>query len=321
MPVPEIVGSFAGSVNRVTLGATKDAGGTRSSTVTVGGAKNVVYGGSGEDAGQTPVVAMDVLDSKPTDWPDALLEPYKDVLESPADWAKKCVEEFGAELICVKFEGIHPDKGDLGADHAVKVTEDVLKAVAVPLVLWGCGNDEKDNQVMPKVSGAAKGENCLIGAVTEDNYKSLTAIALADGHFLITLAPLDINIAKQVNILASDMGFPLERIVTFQSTGALGYGIEYAYSIQERQRLAALAGDKMMAMPAICDVGYEAWRAKEAKLEDAPGWGGAADRGPMWETATATCLLQAGVDIIRMRHPRAVATVKNFIDQVWKNNS
>ena len=197
----------------------------------------------------------------------------------------------------------------------------MLKAVAVPLVLWGCGNDEKDNQVMPKVSGAAKGEKCLIGAVTEDNYKSLTAIALADGHHLITEAPLDINIAKQVNILASDMGFPLERIVTFQATGALGYGIEYAYSIQERQRLAALAGDKMMAMPAICDVGYEAWRAKEAKLEDAPGWGGAGDRGPMWETATATCLLQAGVDIIRMRHPRAVATVKNFIDQVWKNNS
>jgi len=321
MPVPEVVESFAGSVNRVTLGATKDDGGTRSSTVTVGGAKNVVYGGSPEDAGETPVVAMDVLDSKPTDWPDALVEPYKDVLDSPADWAKKCVEEFGAELICVKFEGIHPDKGDKGADHAVKVTEDVLKAVAVPLVLWGCGYDEKDNQVMPKVSGAAKGEKCLIGAVTEDNYKSLTAIALADGHFLITEAPLDINIAKQVNILASDMGFPLERIVTFQSTGALGYGIEYAYSIQERQRLAALAGDKMMAMPAICDVGYEAWRAKEAKLEDAPGWGGAGDRGPMWETATATCLLQAGVDIIRMRHPRAVATVKNFIDQVAKSNS
>ncbi|TKJ37491.1 MAG: acetyl-CoA decarbonylase/synthase complex subunit delta [Planctomycetes bacterium B3_Pla] len=320
MPVPEITESYAGSVNVVALGATKEDGGTRSSTVTVGGARNVVYGGAPEDTGEKPVVAMDVLDSAPTDWPDALVEPYKDVLDKPADWAKKCVEEFGAELICIKFEGIHPDKGDKDADHAVKVTEDILKAVGVPLVLWGCGNDEKDNKVMPKVSGAAKGEKCLIGAVTEDNYKSLTAIALADGHYLITLAPLDINIAKQVNILASDMGFPLERIVTFQSTGALGYGIEYAYSIQERQRLAALTGDKMMAMPAICDVGYEAWRAKEAKIEDAPGWGETADRGPMWETATATCLLQAGVDIIRMRHPRAVATVKNFIDSVWRKN-
>jgi len=316
MPIPEIAESFTGSVNRVTLGATKDNGGTRRSTVTVGGARNMVYGGSPNDAGEKPVIAMDVLDTRPQDWSDALIEPYKNVLDSPGDWAKKCVEEFGAELICIKFEGIHPDKGDKDAAHAVKVTQEVLKAVGVPLVLWSCGYDEKDNQVMPKVSGAAKGENCLIGTVTEDNYKSLTAIALADGHFLITEAPLDINIAKQVNILASDMGFPLERIVTFQSTGALGYGIEYAYSIQERQRQAALAGDKMMAMPAICDVGYESWRAKEAKLTDAPGWGDAADRGPMWEAATAVCLLQAGVDIIRMRHPRAVAAVKSFIDQL-----
>ncbi len=319
MPVPEIAESYTGSVNLVTLGATKEQGGTRSSTVTVGGARNVVYGGSPGQTGQKPVIAMDVLDAKPDDWPEVLIEPYKDVLDSPADWAKKCVEEFGAELICVKFEGIHPDKADRDSEHAVKVTEQVLKAVNVPLVLWGCGNDEKDNEVMTKVSGAAKGEKCLIGSVTEDNYKSLTAIALADNHFLITEAPLDINIAKQVNILVADMGFPLERIVTFQSTGALGYGIEYAYSIQERQRLAALSGDKMMAMPAICDVGYESWRAKEAKLVDAPGWGDVKGRGPMWEAATAVCLLQSGVDIIRMRHPKAVATVKNFIDQVWKS--
>jgi len=317
MPVPQISEGFTGTVNRVTIGATKEAGGTRTSTVTVGGARNVVYGGSPEDAGEKPVIAIDVLDARPEDWTDVLAEPYKDVLDNPSDWARKCVEEFGAELICLKFEGIHPDKKDLDASHAVKVTEEVLKAVGVPLVLWGCGNDEKDNQVMPKVSEAAKGENCLIGIVKEDNYKALTAIALADGHNLITGAPLDINIAKQVNILASDMGFPLERIVTFQATGALGYGIEYAYSIQERQRLAALGGDKMMAMPAICDVGYEAWRAKEAKLADAPGWGDVKDRGPMWEAATAICLLQAGVDIIRMRHPRAIATIRNFINQIW----
>ena len=318
MSVPEIVESFTGSVNRVTLGATKDNGGTRTSTITVGGARNVVYGGSTADASEKPVIAMDVLDVKPQDWPDVLSEPYKDVLDSPGSWAKKCIEQFGADLICLKFDGIHPDSADKDASYAVKVTEEVIGAVGVPLVLWGCGNDEKDNQVMPKVSEAAKGENCLIGTVTEDNYKSLTAIALADGHLLITQAPLDINIAKQVNILASDMGFPLERIVTFQVTGALGYGIEYAYSIQERQRLAALGGDKMMTMPMICDVGYESWRVKEAKLADAAGWGAVEDRGPMWEATTAICLLQAGADIIRMRHPRAVATVKNFINQIWQ---
>ena len=318
MPVPEVAESFTGSVNRATIGATKDSGGTRTSTVTVGGARNVVYGGSVADAGEKPVIAMDVLDSKPKDWPDALVEPYKDVLGSPGDWAKKCVAEFGADLICLKFDGIHPDKADKDASYAVKVTEEVLKAVGVPLVLWGCGNDEKDNQVMPKVSEAAKGENVLLGTAEEDNYKALTAVALADGHNLITAAPLDINIGKQVNILVSDMGFPLERIVMFQSTGALGYGIEYSYSIQERQRLAALGGDKMMAMPIICDAGYESWRVKEAKLADAPGWGAVQDRGPMWEATTAICLLQAGVDIIRMRHPRAAATVKNFINQIWQ---
>ena len=186
----------------------------------------------------------------------------------------------------------------------------------MPLVLWGSGNDAKDNQVMPKVSEAAKGENCLIGTVTEDNYKSLTAIALADGHHLITQAPLDINIGKQVNILVGDMGFPLEKVVNFQTTGALGYGMEYIYSIQERQRLAALGGDKMMMQPMISDVGFESWRAKEAKLADAPGWGDVAQRGPMWETATAVSLLQAGVDIIRMRHPQAVRTVMAFIDKI-----
>ncbi|UCC22326.1 MAG: acetyl-CoA decarbonylase/synthase complex subunit delta [Planctomycetota bacterium] len=318
MAVPKIVESFTGSVNNVTLGATKDDGGTRTSKVTVGGARNVVYGGSFEDASAKPVIALDVIDTSPEDWPDVLSEPYKDVLGSPADWAKKCVEELGADLVCVKFDGIHPDKADKDESHAVKVTEEVLKSVGVPLVLWGCGNDEKDNQVMPKVSEAAKGENCLVGTVTEDNYKSLTAIALADNHHLITQAPLDINIAKQVNILVSDMGFPLERVVAFQTTGALGYGIEYAYSIQERQRLAALTGDKIMAMPVICDVGYESWRVKEAKLTDVTGWGGVEDRGPMWEATTAICLLQAGADIIRMRHPKAVATVKNLIDQIWQ---
>jgi acetyl-CoA decarbonylase/synthase complex subunit delta len=315
MAVPKIADSYAGSVSRVTIGATSDSGGTRTSTVTVGGAANIVYG-STEQTGEKPVIAIDVLDTAPSDWPEHLIEPYKDVLNDPAAWAKKAVDEFGADIICLKFDGIHPDKGDKDAAHAIKVTKAVLAAVGVPLILWGCGYDEKDNAVMPKVSEAAKGENCLIGAVTEGNYKSLTAIALADGHNLITEAPLDINIGKQVNILVSDMGFPLERIVTFQSTGALGYGIEYSYSIQERQRLATLGGDKMMAMPSISDVGSEAWRAKEAKSTDVPGWGDAADRGPAWEASTAVCLLQSGIDIIRMRHPKAIETVKNYINKL-----
>src|SRR5512145_852885 len=129
MPVPEVVEGFTGSVNRITLGSNGSSGGTRKSTVTVGGARNVVYGGAAADAGQRPVIAMDVLDVRPDDWPDTLLEPLASVVDNPGDWARQCVEEFGADLICIKFDGIHPDKADKDAAHAVKVTEAVLKAV------------------------------------------------------------------------------------------------------------------------------------------------------------------------------------------------
>ena len=187
MAVPEVADSFAGTINKITIGATKEDGGTRTSTVTIGGARNVMYGGSVEDTSEKPVIAMDVLDSKPEDWPDVLAEPYKDVLDSPGDWAEKCVEEFGAELICIKFDGIHPDKGDKDAAHAVKVTEEVLKAVGVPLILWGSGNDEKDNEVMPKVSGAAKGQKCIIGTVKEDNLAKRLSISISQSRSISLL--------------------------------------------------------------------------------------------------------------------------------------
>jgi len=313
MDLPPIKEAYSSTVNTVTLG------GDGRKSVTLGGAGTVPYGGGREATGHRPRIAVDVLDAAPADWPPALAQAYQDVFDDPAAWARKAVDEVGADLVCVKFEGIDPDGGDRDADHAVDVTQKVLEAVDVPLILWGCGNDEKDNAVMPKVSEAAKGAGVLLGTVTEDNYKSLTAIAMADNHFLITEAPLDINIAKQVNVLVSDMGFPLERVVMYQSTGGLGYGMEYAYSIQERERLAALGGDNLMAMPVICDCGYEAWRAKEAKTpaDEAPQWGDETRRGPLWEAVTAVDLLHSGVDVVRMRHPAAVADARAVIDGLW----
>jgi len=313
MDLPPLKEAYSSEVNEITLG------GNGRKTVTIGGARTVPYGGEREATGHRPRIAVDVLDAAPTDWPTVLADPYQGVLDDPAAWAKMAVDEVGADLVCIKFEGIDPDAGDRDAAHAVQATKKVLEAVDVPLVLWGCGNNEKDNEVMPKVSEAAKGASVLLGTVTEDNYKNLTAIAMADNHFLIAEAPLDINIAKQVNVLVSDMGFPLERMVMYQSTGGLGYGMEYAYSIQERERLAALAGDNLMAMPVICDCGYEAWRAKEAKApaDDFPEWGDETRRGPLWEAVTTIDLLQSGVDIVRMRHPEAVARVKAWINSLW----
>ncbi len=317
MDLPVVSEKWANNVKALTIGATKKDGGTREKTVTIGGAKSIPFMDFDGDTGNRPAIAMDVLDVYPEEWPDVLKKAIGEpVLKDPAKWAKKCVEEFGADMICLKLDSIHPDKGDKSAEDAAKTVKAVLKAVNVPLIIWGCEFNEKDNLVMPKVSEAAKGEKCLLAYAAQDNYKVITAVCLADGHSIVTQAPLDINIGKQVNILVSELGFPLDRIVMFQSTGALGYGIEYTYSIQERERIAAISGDNLMAFPVICNAGFEAWRAKEAKAldEDAPQWGAQAERGPMWETITATTLMQSGVDIIRMYHPKAVEAVKKHID-------
>jgi len=207
-------------------------------------------------------------------------------------------------------------------EQEAKFLSQLLKKVDVPLIVLGCGDDTKDNLILPACCEAARGERCLVGSAAQDNYKTLTAAVLADGHNIIAESPIDINIAKQLNILISDMGLPLERIVINPTIGALGYGLEYAYSIMERARLAALAGDKTVASPFICLVGQESWRAKDAKAAQAefPSWGLESERGIIWEAITATALIQAGADILVMRHPKAIEKVNKYIEELMKSS-
>jgi len=311
---------WSATVATVTLGATPAEGGTRGKSLTVGGSSTLPFLDFDGETPNRPLIAMEVHDVAPAEWPAALTDALGGVLADPAAWAARCVNDFGADLICLRLTGTHPDSGDRGPADAAATVKAVLRAVDVPLIIWGCDVDDKDNDVLPRCSEAAAGERCLMGTVKEDNYKTLTASCLADGHALITQSPLDINIAKQVNIMVSEMGFPLDRVVIFPTTGGLGYGLEYAYSIQERGRLAALSGDKMMSPPVVCTIGEEAWRGKEAKAttEEAPQWGPAEVRGPMWEAMTAVSLLQAGSDIMIMRHPKAVETLKKTLDALMQ---
>ncbi len=307
------VEKWASVVNTVTLGATSAEGGTRSKTVTVGGSATLPFLHFEGEIPYPPAIAMEVLDMEPKEWPEALAAPFAGVLNDPAAWAKKCVEEFGADMICLRLVSAHPDSLNTGPEEAAAVVKKVLGAVSVPLIVWGCGQADKDNEIMPRASEAAARENCLLGTAAQDNYKTITAACLADGHKLITEAPIDINIQKQVNILVTEMGLDASRIVMYQATGGLGYGMEYAYSIMERTRLAALAGDKMLSMPMLAVVGPEAWKAKESKAPEAefPQWGPAMQRGPLWEAMTATCFLHGGTDILVMWHPKAVELVRN----------
>ena len=320
MAVELVKERWSSVINTVTIGATKEEGGSRTSKITVGGESTLPYLFGEGDMPNKPVIAVEILDIEPKEWSPGLKEPFKDVLGNTVEWAEKCVNEYKAESLCLRLQGVHPDFGDASADKAAATVKSILEAVGVPLIVLGCGNDEKDNLVLPKCSEAAKGENCLFGDATEKNYKTLTAACLADGHNIIGESPIDINIAKQVNILISDMGFDVNKIVINPTIGALGYGMEYAYSIMERARLAALIGDKMLAMPFICFVGHEAWRAKEAKGPESehPEWGAELERGPIWEATTATSVLLSGAYILIMRHPKAIAIVRETIEKLMK---
>jgi len=311
MPFPDVTEQWTNKILEVTIGVEPNQ-------ITIGGHSSLPFLYFEGNVPHRPVIAMEVLDVEPEEWDPVLTAPFGDTIKDPVACALKCVEDFGADMICITLYGVHPDFGDLSADHAVEVVRKISEAVKVPLIVWGCGDTKKDNIVMPPVAEALTGKNALLGSATEDNYMTLTASCQMGGHNIITQSPLDINIAKQVNILVSDTGFPPERMVMYPTTGALGYGMEYAYTIMERGRLAALSGDKMMSTPVICQVGSEVCRVKEAKakLEEQPTWGTLEERSPMWEALTASTLLMSGADIMVMRHPKAVAMIRQLIEEL-----
>ncbi len=314
---------WTGEVSTVTIGATAEEGGSRSQAIKIGGQKSLPFLFQEGTIPHKPRIAFEVWDIPPTDWPEELNRAYGSTLKDPLTWAQKCVKEYKADILCLRLQGAHPDSGNKSAEKEADFIREVLKKVDLPLIITGCGDDAKDNLVLPACCEASRGERCLIGSAVQDNYKTLAGAVLADGHNIIAESPIDINIAKQLNILISDMGLPLERIVINPTIGALGYGLEYAYSIMERARLAALSGDKTIASPFICFVAQESWRAKEAKIsrKEFPLWGEESKRGIIWEAITATALIQAGADILVMRHPKAIEKVNKYIDELMRGLS
>jgi acetyl-CoA decarbonylase/synthase, CODH/ACS complex subunit delta len=308
-----------GKIVEVTIGATAAQGGTRSRSVTIGGTTALPFHFFEGLHPHPPVVAMEVFDKVPAKYPDSLREFYQDVLENPAEMARRCVGEFGAEMISVRLEGTHPEKGNRSAEEAVGVVKSVLAAVEVPLIVTGHSHFEKNNEVMKKICEAAAGENCLINYVETNNYKTIAAACLAYHHTLVAQSPIDVNLAKQLNILLTDMNFPQDRLVIDPLTGALGYGLEYSYSIMERIRNDGLAGDRMLAYPMLVTPGAECLKVKESRAaeKDYPSWGDEKIRGAYWEVATAMSLLVAGADLLIMDDPRAAAVVRKTIAEMF----
>jgi acetyl-CoA decarbonylase/synthase complex subunit delta len=305
---------WTGKVREVQLGATAAEGGTRKKTVVVGGESTLPFLSFEGGMPNPPVVALEVQDRFPADWSPILKEVWGDTLKDPGAWAKKA-EEYGADLVAVKLQSAHPEGDNTDAAHAVATIKAVLSATGLPVIVYGPGQADKDNEVLVAVAEATKGERIALGNCEDKNYRTLVAAALAHNHLVVAKSPIDVNLAKQLNILISDMRLDLSRILMDPTTGALGYGLEYTYSVMERLRIAALTGDSMTQQPMICTVGEEAWRAKESKVNQGvpAAWGDWAQRSKNWEALTASTLIQSGADIVVLRHPETVRRVKDTV--------
>ena len=312
-PVETPVEKWSGSVREVTLG-----GGTRSS-VTVGGETTLPFLDFDGAMPHRPVLAIEIEDRKPEGWSPELQSAWGEVMDDPAQWARRAVD-LGADLIAIKLDGCHPDRGDHDGAYAADRVRQVLAAVDVPLLVNGPGIPDKDNEVLVAVAEATKGEQLALGICEEKNYRTIVAAALGNGHVVVGFTPIDVNLAKQLNILISDMGLPLDRVLMDPNTGALGYGLEYTYSVMERLRLAALMGDAMTQQPLICQAGAEVWRQKEARAVDGvpEAWGDLSGRGVAWEISTGMTLLEAGADILLVRHPDSLSALRAALDDLVK---
>jgi acetyl-CoA decarbonylase/synthase complex subunit delta len=267
-----------------------------------------------------PQVAIEIKDRKPDDWSALLLDTWGDVVDDPAAWAK-AAEEAGADLIQLTLSLTDADGNSMGPESAVESVKAVLGACDLPLMVFGPGQAEVDNELLVPIADATKGECLVLGICEDKNYRTIVAAAMANGHLVTARTPMDVNLAKQLNILINDMNMPMDRIIMDPTTGALGYGIEYGYSAMERLRLAALQGDAMTQLPMLVTPGFEAWKTKESKVgDDVPDeWGNWLERAINWETLTSITLLESGADILVLRHPESVRRVKEAIDGLMIN--
>jgi len=298
MTLPHSRKTFPGRILEVTLPAAE--GGT---PVRTGGQNVLPLDRDGERP--NPVAVGMEVGTGSANPPPSLARALGGGAGDPVSLARACVEEWGAMFLFLSLAGCHPDNGGHPVATGAKTVRDVLGAVRCPVIVGGCGDEEIDAKLFPAAAEAAS-RPVFLSCADEKNYRLVGGAALAYGHGVVSWSPIDINMAKQVNLLLSDIGVPPERILIDPLTGGLGYGLEYSYSIVERIRLAGLGGDAMLARPVLCHLG-DTWKAREAVDASEPSWGDADVRGRRWEEATGWACLAAGADLLVFRHPSNAA--------------
>ncbi len=287
---------YKGEIKEVAIGPAEKA-------VKIGGEKTLPFHAF-EGQGGAPVrFALEVFDAPPEGWPEHLRSSYADVLSDPAAWANKCAKQYGADLISLYLSSLDSDSADI-----TKIAQNVKKIAdqtAVPLVVMGVGDKDKDAKALMEIAKVCSGKNLLLGPLVKENYEEIAKAALEGGHGIIPQSPLDINLCKELNVKLTKF-FPKEKMAIDPLSAAIGYGIDYSFSIMERvKQVAVIHNDEMMKMPIVANIGKDCWKTKEAKEDKT--------QGILWEAITAFTLILAGANLIIMRHPESMKLVKKLI--------
>jgi acetyl-CoA decarbonylase/synthase complex subunit delta len=301
--------AYSGKIKEITLGKGDTA-------VTVGGETAYPFYLFEGEMPNLPKIAMEVYDMPPEEWPEAALEPFAGVTDDPVAWAQKCIKDYGAEMICLQLLSTDPNGQDRPAAEAAQVVKKVADAVDVPLIVWGTANHDKDTEVLRMVAELVQDKPLILGPLEEGDHKKIGAAAIGYKHTVVASSPIDINLAKQLNILLGNLGVPDSSLVIDPTVSSIGYGIEYCYSVMERMRMAALTQqDTKLQFPIICNIAKETWKTKEAKISEKedPKMGNAKNRGILLEAMSSAILLLAGADVLIMRHPDAIKLVREIL--------
>ncbi len=304
--------AYSGKINAVTLG-------TGDKAIVIGG-QNVLpfytFDAAIENAPKIGVEISDAADS----WTVPGLVDFYAGCNTMAERAAKAATMEGADFIALNFESADPNGANRSVADCVADAQAVAAAIDLPIVVLGCKNLEKDNELLAKISEALQGKNILVMSAKNENYKTVGAsVALAYGQKVGAETADDINLAKQLNIMLKGLTVKPENIVMDIGTAAVGYGYEYAASTFDRIRLAALQqGDADLQMPILAAVSLDTWGVKEstASEEDEPAWGNQEERAISMEVSTAAADLVGGADAVILRHPASVATIKKFISEL-----
>ncbi len=307
------VQKYSGKISEVQIGVGEKA-------IKIGGENTLPFYSFDGDTGNTQKIGIEISDIYPESWTDTFKEMYKDVADCPVKWAKYVEENTEADFICLKLEGSDPNGLDKSPEECAEVAKKVVESIKLPLVIAGCGNHEKDGKVFEKVAQSVEGYNCLFLSATEDNYKTVGAsTGMAYSHKVGAESSVDINLAKQLNVLLTQLGVKSENVVMNVGSSTVGYGYEYVASTMDRVRLAAFGqNDKTLQMPIITPVSFESWHIKEsiASEEDEPTWGCVEQRGINIEVSTAVSSLVGGSNAVILRHPKSIETVKELVSEL-----